>query len=255
VGRPLDGVRVLDLTRVIAGPVCGRVLTSLGADVLCVRAQHLPTIPFLDLDTGFGKRLRLLDLRDADQRAAFLDLVRSADVLVQSYRPGALARLGLGPAELAAVRPGLVYVSVSAYGTTGPWAVRRGFDSLVQLATGLASDGMRAAGAGGPVSLPAQVLDHATGWLAAAGAISALTRRGREGGSWHVRLSLARTARWLDGMGRLDPPAGPAGPEPDVSDLRSEMPSPAGLLSYIRPPGTIGGWMPRWDSPPPFAAG
>jgi hypothetical protein len=252
VERPLTGVRVLDLTRVIAGPVCGRVLTSLGADVLCVRAPHLPTVPLLDIDTGFGKRLRLLDLREADERAAFVDLVRSVDVVVQSYRPGALERLGLGADDLAAMRPGLVHVSISAYGTTGPWAGRRGFDSLVQLATGLAHEGMLAARADRPVPLPAQVLDHATGWLAAAGVITALTRRAREGGSWRVSLSLARASQYLDEIGRTDPPTR-VGSELAVGEFLAEMRSPAGMLRYVRPPGTIGGRRPAWDAPGPFA--
>jgi crotonobetainyl-CoA:carnitine CoA-transferase CaiB-like acyl-CoA transferase len=181
-GRPLAGVRVLDLTRVIAGPVAGRVLASWGADVLAVRAPHLPTVPWLDVDTGFGKRLRLLDFRGRGDREVFLELVRRADVVVQSYRPGALDRLGLGPTELAAARPGLGQVSVSAYGATGPWGGRRGFDSVVQLVCGIADAGMRAAGADRPVPLPAQVLDHTAGWLAAAAAIETVRRARRTAG-------------------------------------------------------------------------
>jgi len=253
--RPLAGVRVLDLTRVIAGPVAGRVLSSLGADVLCVRAPHLPTIAWADVDTGFGKRLRLLDLRRADDHAAFLGLVRNADVVLQSYRPGALDRLGLGAADLAAIRPGLGYVSVSAYGSTGPWAGRRGFDSLVQMATGIADAGMRAGGTGRPVPLPAQALDHAAGWLAAAGAIEAVRAARRDGASRHARVTLAGVAGRLDGLGRRDPSVALAVPDPgldDVADLLATMRTPAGELSYVRPPGTIGGNAPSWDSPTPF---
>ncbi|HEX2805415.1 MAG TPA: CoA transferase [Kineosporiaceae bacterium] len=253
--RPLAGVRVLDLTRVIAGPVCGRVLSSLGADVLCVRAPHLPTMPWADIDTGFGKRLRWLDLRDAADREAFFGLVRGADLVVQSYRPGALDRLGLGPADLAAVRPGLGHVSVSAYGDTGPWAGRRGFDSLVQMVTGIADAGMRAAGADRPVPLPAQALDHAAGWLAAAASIDAVRRARADGGSWTAQVTLAGVARWLQSLGRLEPAVGLAAPDPgpaDVADLKATMWTPAGELSYVRPPGTIGGVAPSWESPTPF---
>jgi crotonobetainyl-CoA:carnitine CoA-transferase CaiB-like acyl-CoA transferase len=253
--RPLTGVRVLDLTRVIAGPVCGRVLSCLGAQVLCVRAPHLPTMAWIDVDTGFGKRLRWLDLRRTEDREVFVDLVRHADVVVQSYRPGALDRLGLGPAELAAIRPGLGHVSISAYGQTGPWAGRRGFDSLVQMVTGIADAGMRAAGADHPVPLPAQVLDHAAGWLAAAAAIDAIRRARSEGGSWRAQVTLAGVARWLDSLGRLDPAVGLAAPDPgpeDVADLMATMWTPAGELSYVRPPGTLGGLPLSWDSPTPF---
>jgi hypothetical protein len=254
-GRPLAGLRVLDLTRVIAGPVAGRVLTSWGADVLAVRAPHLPTHGWLDLDTGFGKRLRLLDLRTADDRDAFLDLVRRADVVLQSYRPGALDRLGLGAAELAAVRPGLGYVSVSAYGDTGPWAGRRGFDSLVQLVTGLADEGMRAAGVDRPVPLPAQALDHGAGWLAAAAAVETVRRARRDGGSWQADVTLAGVAHRLAGLGRVDATAAGAVPEPtldDVADLLASMRTPAGELRHVRPPGTVDEVAPMWESPTPF---
>jgi len=254
-GRPLTGLRVLDLTRMIAGPVAGRVLTSWGADVLAVRAPHLPTVPWLDLDNGFGKRWRLLDLRAAGDRDAFLALVRRADAVVQSYRPGALDRWGLGAADLAAVRPGLGHVSVSAYGDTGPWAARRGFDSLVQLVTGLADTAMRITGADQPVPLPGQVLDHAAGWLAAAGVVETVRRARRDGGSWRADVTLAGVAGWLDGLGRVDAATVAATPDPgldDVADLLTGMHTPAGPLRYVRPPGTIAGTAPLWESPSPF---
>jgi crotonobetainyl-CoA:carnitine CoA-transferase CaiB-like acyl-CoA transferase len=242
--RPLAGVRVLDLTRVIAGPVAGRTLAGYGADVLRVGADHLSLVPALVVDTGFGKRFTHLDLRTGAGRAALRDLVRDADVLLQAYRPGALDALGFGPRECAALRPGLVYVSISAWGRAGPWRQRRGFDSLVQLATGIAwSD------SGRPVPLPAQTLDHGTGWLAAMAAAEGLRRRHTVGGSWHARLSLARTARWLDGLGRS--PAGAAAGEPAYpADLVSRMDSDFGVLDYVRPPGALDGYPPRWETPP-----
>lgn len=230
-GHPTNGhdrLRVLDLTRVIAGPVAGRALAALGADVLRVGADHLALVPPLVVDTGFGKRFTHLDLRTAPGRAALLALVRDADVLIQAYRPGALDRLGLGPADLAVHNPRLAYVSISAWGHTGPWATRRGFDSLVQLATGIAFPLVP-----GELTnpLPAQVLDHATGWFAAAAALDAVRRHRADGGAWHARLSLARTALWLDGLDRVA-----ADPEPDPAPYLSTMDSPFGTLTYVRPP-------------------
>jgi crotonobetainyl-CoA:carnitine CoA-transferase CaiB-like acyl-CoA transferase len=249
--RPLTGVRVLDLTRIIAGPNAGRVLAGYGADVTMVRSPLLPTIRGLDLDLNFGKALRYLDLRGDAGRAAFLDLVRDADIVLQSYRPGALAGLGLGPAELAAVKPNLVHVSISAYGSDGPWGGRRGFDSLVQMAVGIAEEGMRAAGSERPVPLPAQVLDHGAGWLAAAGAVEAL----RRGGGLAVDVSLAGVGRALDALGRLDPAVGLAVADPalsDVEDLLQRTPSAAGTLTHVRFPGSVAGATLGWSGPPPL---
>ncbi|GAA3098950.1 CoA transferase [Streptosporangium carneum] len=244
-GRPLDGVRVLDLTRVIAGPVATRTLAAHGAKVLGVGADHLPEIPGLMIGTAFGKRSCHLDLRTREGAAALRDLVAGADVLVQSYRPGALEALGFGPRELAGIRPGIVCVDISAYGSHGPWAGRRGFDSLVQMVCGMAHEGGNGLR---PRPLPAQVLDHATGYLAAFGAMAALLRRSAEGGSWRVELSLARTALWLDSLGRVD---GGDTPEPEVADLLGEMDSRFGRLTYVRPPGTVDGASPYWAGPPP----
>lgn len=199
--RPLSGVRVLDLTRVIAGPVAARTLAAYGAEVLRVGAAHLPEVPGLVVETAFGKRSCHVDLRSEAGRDRLRELVRGADVVIQAYRPGALQARGFGPDDLAALRPGVVCVDVSAYGSRGPWASRRGFDSLVQMASGIAhenGDGLR------PAPLPAQALDHGTGYLAAFCAVAALIRRAAEGGSWHVEVSLARTAAWLDDLGRID---------------------------------------------------
>ncbi|GAA3833620.1 hypothetical protein GCM10022226_63720 [Sphaerisporangium flaviroseum] len=243
--RPLAGVRVLDLTRVIAGPVATRTLAAYGAEVLRVGAAHLPEVPGLVISTAFGKRSCELDLRTEEGAAAFTRLVAGADVVVQSYRPGALAALGFGPPELAAIRPGIVCVDISAYGSRGPWAERRGFDSLVQMVCGIAHEG---GGGERPVPLPAQVLDHATGWLAALGVIAGLLRREAEGGSWHAQVALARTALWVDGLGRLE--AMGQG-EPEVDDLLEQMGSSFGNLTYVRAPGRIDDARPYWPSPPP----
>jgi crotonobetainyl-CoA:carnitine CoA-transferase CaiB-like acyl-CoA transferase len=161
--RPLDGVRVLDLSRVIAAPVAARTLAQHGADVLAVSAAHLPNIEPLVIDTGRGKRSTRLDLRTAQGRETLLGLAREADVFLQAYRPGALASQGFSPEELCALRPGLVYVTLSAYSHAGPWKERRGFDSLVQSATGIAWEEGRAAGQPGPGKFPCQAHPHATG--------------------------------------------------------------------------------------------
>ena len=201
--RPLAGLRVLDLSRVIAGPVAGRTLAAHGADVLLISGPGLPAIPWLTIDTGRGKLTGFADLKSEQGREALRGLLAEADIFSQGYRPSALAALGFSPRDAARLNPGIVYVSLSAYGHAGPWAERRGFDSLVQTATGFNQAEGQAAGVDGPKELPAQMLDHATGYLMAFGAMMAKARQAREGGSWHVQVSLARTGRWLWNLGRV----------------------------------------------------
>ena len=201
--RPLAGVRVLDLSRVIAGPVAGRTLAAHGADVMLISGPDLPAIPWLTIDTGRGKLTSFAELRSEQGQSALRDLLAEADIFSQGYRPRALAGLGFSPEDAARINPGIVYVSLSAYGHAGPWAERRGFDSLVQTATGFNHAEGQAAGVEGPKELPAQMLDHATGYLMAFGAMMARARQAREGGSWHVRVSLAQTGRWLWNLGRV----------------------------------------------------
>jgi crotonobetainyl-CoA:carnitine CoA-transferase CaiB-like acyl-CoA transferase len=234
--RPLEGIRVADLTRVIAGPVCGRTLAAHGADVMRITGPHLPGLPELDMDTGRGKLSAALDLRAAEERERLAALVREAHVFVQGYRPGAIARLGFSPEACAEMRPGIVAVSLSAYGHAGPWSMRRGFDSLVQTACGINHAEAEAAGIpAGPKELPAQALDHAAGYLMAFGAMMALARKAKEGGSWHVRVSLAQTAHWLMGLGRVADGFDCADPKfADIADLTEEMDTPAGRLTYVR---------------------
>src|SRR6267143_420331 len=195
--RPLAGVRVLDLSRVIAGPVAGRTLAVHGADVLLISGPDLPSIAWLTIDNGRGK------LKSEQGRSSLRDLLAQADIFSQGYRPRALASLGFSPEDAADINPGIVYVSLSAYGHAGPWAERRGFDSLVQTATGFNHAEGQAASVDGPKELPAQMLDHATGYLMAFGAMMAKARQSHEGGSWHVRVSLARTGQWLWNLGRV----------------------------------------------------
>jgi crotonobetainyl-CoA:carnitine CoA-transferase CaiB-like acyl-CoA transferase len=201
--RPLSGVRVLDLSRVIAAPVAGRTLAVHGADVLLVYGPNLPAINWLTIDTGRGKLSTFIELKSEQGRAQLRELLAQADIFSQGYRPQAIAALGFSPEEAARLSPGIVYVTLSAYGHAGPWAGRRGFDSLVQTSTGFNHAEGVAAGVEGPKELPAQMLDHATGYLMAFGAMMAKARQAREGGSWHVRVSLAQTARWLWNLGRV----------------------------------------------------
>jgi crotonobetainyl-CoA:carnitine CoA-transferase CaiB-like acyl-CoA transferase len=249
--RPLSGLRVLDLTRVIAGPVGGRTLAAHGAEVLHITAPHLPAFEQLVLDVNRGKRAAHLDLRQESDRAALRGLITGTDVFVQGYRPGAVAAHGFAPAALAKLRPGIVYVSLSAYGEVGPWAARRGFDSLVQTASGFNHAEAEAAGlADAPKVLPCQALDHASGFLIAFGALAALLRRAEQGGSWLVRVSLAGTGRWLRGLGRL--PHGLAAPAPaeaEIEALLEESASGFGRLRAIRHGGRIEGAPPRYALP------
>ncbi|MEH2610120.1 CoA transferase [Bradyrhizobium sp. AZCC 1693] len=201
--RPLVGLRVLDLSRVIAGPVAGRTLAAHGADVLLISGPDLPAIPWLTIDTGRGKLTSFIELKNEQGRATLRDLLAEADIFSQSYRPRAIASLGFSPKDAARIKPGIIYVTLSAYGYAGPWAERRGFDSLVQTATGFNHAEGQAAGVDGPKELPAQMLDHATGYFMAFGAMMAKARQAREGGSWHVQVSLAQTGRWLWNLGRV----------------------------------------------------
>jgi len=201
--RPLAGLRVLDLSRVIAGPVAGRTLAVHGADVLLISGPDLPAIPWLTIDTGRGKLTSFVELKSEQGRGSLRDLLAQADIFSQGYRPKSIAALGFSPEDAAKINPGIVYVSLSAYGHAGPWAERRGFDSLVQTSTGFNHAEGQAAGVDGPKELPAQMLDHASGYLMAFGAMMAKARQSREGGSWHVRVSLAQTGRWLWNLGRV----------------------------------------------------
>src|SRR6266498_3750172 len=203
--RPLNGIRVLDLTRVLAGPTCARTLAEHGADVLKITAKHLPNLGYQEYDTGHGKLSAHLDLREPKDVETLRGLVREADVFSQGYRPGTLGTRGLSPEALAKLRPGIVFVSLCAFGHVGPWASRRGFDTVVQAVSGITSrQGELFPGAEpGPQFYPVSAIDYLTGYLMAFGALVALARRAREGGSWLVRISLAQTGRWLVGRGQV----------------------------------------------------
>jgi crotonobetainyl-CoA:carnitine CoA-transferase CaiB-like acyl-CoA transferase len=250
--RPLAGLRVADLTRVIAGPVCGRTLAAHGADVMRITAPHLPGLAELDTDTGRGKLSAALDLRADEDRERLAALLRETHIFVQGYRPGGLAKLGFSPEACAEIRPGIVAVTLSAYGHAGPWAARHGFDSLVQTASGLNHAEAEAAGTlPRPKELPAQALDHASGYLMAFGAMMALARKAREGGSWHVRVSLAQAGHWFAGLGRLE--NGFAGPDPksaDIAELLQETDTPFGRLTFVRHAAQLSETPAFWARPP-----
>ncbi|WP_373604940.1 CoA transferase, partial [Comamonas sp. B-9] len=199
--RPLAGLRVLDLTRILAGPVAARSLAAQGADVLMLNGPALPNIEAI-ADMSRGKRSALLDLKTPAGQGAMAALLGKAHVLLQGYRPGALDALGLDPQSAARLRPGIVYASLSAYGRSGPWADRRGFDSLVQTVCGINWAEGQAFGSAGLRALPLQILDYSAGFLLAFGIQAALYRQATQGGSWHVQVSLARVAQWLQSMGQ-----------------------------------------------------
>ncbi|THC55482.1 carnitine dehydratase [Streptomyces sp. A1499] len=247
VSVPVQGVRVLDLTRVIAGPVATRTLALLGADVLRVDAPRLPEDADAHADTGMGKRSTLLDLAHPGDRHDFESLLGRADVVVTGYRPGALDRHGPAADALLARSPGLVVAQLCAWGWSGPWAERRGFDSLVQAGTGIAA--IEATDDGRPGVLPAQALDHGTGYLLAAAVLRALSDRQATGGGRHVRLSLAGTASWL----RHGVNTAPAHGESDLYDAGSwltETDSPYGRLRHARPPVRYEGAPANWGHGP-----
>jgi hypothetical protein len=240
---PYSGVRVLDLTRVIAGPVGTRFLAAYGADVLRIDPPGFAEVPALLPETTAGKRTAALDLRAADDRAAFESLVVGADVLVSGLRADALARLGYDDAALAALNPALIVASLDAYGWDGPWRDRRGFDSLVQMSSGIAAAGAAATGADHPVPLPVQALDHACGYLMAAAVGRALTRRGAESAVSRIRLSLVATANLLWSLPR---PAGqPPMPKPGDFPL-TDASTAWGPARRVPLPGAIAGLDPQW---------
>jgi hypothetical protein len=245
--RPLAGIKVLDLTRILAGPVATRFLAGLGADVLRLDPPGWDE-PSVAPDVTLGKRCARLDLHRAEDRRVFEALLAEADVLVHGYRPGALEGLGYGEAQRRALNPGLVDVSLCAYGWSGPWAGRRGFDSLVQMSSGIAEAGMRWKQAAQPVPLPVQALDHATGYLMAAAALRGLIARQRDGEAVTARLSLARTAALLVGAG--DGPAGPAFTGLHDQDYGAEIEDTAwGPAQRLRSPVLLGDDPLRWELP------
>lgn len=248
--RPLAGIHVLDLTRVIAGPMGGRTLAEHGAEVMRISASHLPSVPHLVIDMGHGKRSAQLDLRNDEDANQLRALVQKTDVFSQSYRPQTLASRGFSPEALAALRPGIVCATLSAYGHQGPWRHKRGFDTLVQSVSGFVHDETTG---DTPQHMPAQALDYVSGYLLAFGTMIALARRAREGGSYLVRVSLCQTGHWIYGLGRLgDGIDGKQHPDlhfEDIQDLLIESETPFGRLRHVAPAVRLSETPPRWTRP------
>ncbi len=248
--RPLSGIRALDLTRILAGPVAARTLAEHGADVLMVTAPHLPQTPEHVRDTSHGKRSCYLDLTQPAEAAKLKDLVRGADVFSQGYRPGALAARGFGPEELARQRPGIVYLTISCYGSGGPFAERAGWEQVAQTVTGIcaANDG----GSGKPALIHAAACDWITGYLGAYGVLLALARRAKEGGSYHVRVSLCQSGMFIQRQGRGVLDRSLSGlTRPETEALQIEAGSPYGPMRFLKPVVQMSQTPARWVRPTP----
>lgn len=255
--QPLAGIRVLDLTRILAGPVAGRTLAELGADVLMVTAPHLPQTPEHVRDTSHGKRSCFLDLRQADDARRMRALIAEADVLVDGYRPGRLAALGFDDATLRRLRPDLVHVSVSCFGAGGPWADRAGWEQVAQAVTGVCETQGRALGAGQPRLVFAPVCDYTTGYLAAYGTLLALARRAGTGGGYRVQTALAAAAMLVQRQGMVEGFAAAPG-RLDEDTLRPWLVQETSVYGELRTLGPALGLSetpPRWQRPTPGLGG
>jgi crotonobetainyl-CoA:carnitine CoA-transferase CaiB-like acyl-CoA transferase len=272
--RPLSGIRCLDLTRILAGPTASRTLAEHGADVLKIGAEHLPNIPMFAVDTGYGKRSAFLDLRRPADNDKCWELVEQADVFCQSYRLGAIASHGFDPENVVARRPGIVYVSMNCYGPVGPWAGRRGWEQLGQTVTGLAleegqlvlpppnKDELKRLGRfarsrqvlpGQPRLLPGAITDYVTGYLLAFGAMVALERRAREGGSYVVRSSLTQAGMCVQRMGRANIEEAKEQsimlPLEDLKKISIEEDTAFGHIQHLAPVVEMSETPPHWELP------
>jgi crotonobetainyl-CoA:carnitine CoA-transferase CaiB-like acyl-CoA transferase len=253
--RPLAGIRVVDMTRVLAGPTCARTLAEHGAEVMKISAEHLPNLGYQELDTGLGKLSTYLDLRDPSKVDTLRELIRDADVFSQGYRPGTLGSRGLSPEELSALRPGLVYVSLCAFGHTGPFASRRGFDTVIQAVSGIAARQADVVPAKmpGPQFYPCSAIDYCTGYLMATGAMIALKRRAEQGGSWLIRISLAQVGKWIVDLGEVPAAALSAVPAEfspeELNRWSMDTDTPSGRLRHLKPVVQLSETAPFWARP------
>lgn len=250
--RPLDGIRVLDLTRILAGPIAARTLAEHGAEVLMVTKDGLPQIPEHVVDTSHGKRSSYLDLKSPDGAARLRELAKTADVFSQGYRPGILTGLGFGPEQLAELRPGIVYCSISCFGADGPFSHRAGWEQVAQTVTGMChgQDPEQ------PRLAPAAACDYTTGYLAAYGVLLALTRRAREGGSYHVRVSLCQSGMFIQRQGNVAYDAPDMNLSPAELDEIMIVSEPAsGPLRHLGPVLRLSETPPRWVRPTPVLGG
>ncbi len=254
--RPLSGIRALDLTRILAGPIAARTLAEHGAEVLMITAERLPQIPEHVMDTSHGKRSTFLDLSNSDDSARLKSLVKSADVFSQGYRPGMIAKHGFAPEDLAAIRPGIIYSSVSCYGADGPFSHRGGWEQVAQTMTGILHEGSIAERPNGPALLPAAACDYTTGYLAAYGILLALARRAKVGGSYHVRVSLCQSGMFVYRQGMVE--FGAYGMGPSTAELdawRIESKPKSGPLRHLAPILQLSETRPHWTRPTPVLGG
>ena len=253
-GRPLSGIRVLDLTRILAGPVCARTLAEHGAEVLMVTAERLPQIAEHVMDTSHGKRSCFLDLGNAQDAEQLRALAKEADVFSQGYRPGMIGQLGFGPEQVAALRPGIVYTTISCYGADGPFSHRGGWEQVAQTVTGICHDNHPQR----PHLLPAAACDYTTGYLAAYGVMLALARRAVEGGSYHVRVSLCQSGMFIQRQGMLAQAPAPGqdltGAELDQIRIETK-PGHLGPLRHLGPILRMSETPARWIRPTPRLGG
>jgi crotonobetainyl-CoA:carnitine CoA-transferase CaiB-like acyl-CoA transferase len=246
--RPLSGIKVLDLTRILAGPIAARTLAEYGADVLMVTAEHLPQVPEHVKDTSHGKRSCFLNLHHAEDLATIKKLICNADVFSQGYRPGIMDKLGLSPEQLAKERPGIIYLSISCYGAGGPFSNRGGWEQIGQSATGICLDNDDER----PKLLPASACDYTTGYNGAYGVLLALARRAREGGSYHVRVSLCRSGMYIYKQGKVDysdPDMGLT--DAELNSIMIESRGGHGALKHLGPVLRMSETKPYWDKPSP----
>ena len=246
--RPFEGVRVLSFTHAVAGPTVGRTLAEQGAEVLCATRPNDYEHEFIYAEANVGSRSAYIDLDTQSGQNRAAALLSDAHVVVDNHRLGSLARRGLEPRRLAEQHPGLVFVSVNCYGSTGPWAGRGGFDMNASAASGL----MTIEGSAAEPRLPVTSLinDYITGYMGALGASAGLVRRAKEGGSWHVTVSLTRSAMWCASLGLVDP----AGAGSD-GEHRLHEPSPYdgssafGVVHMLAPPVRFSHTPPAWSDP------
>ena len=252
--RPLDGVRALDLTRILAGPIAGRTLAEHGADVLMVTAPHLPQVEEHVRDTSHGKRSCFLDFEISKQAEIFRDLVATADVVIDGYRPGALTKKGFGREQLFDLCPGLVHLSVSCFGSGGPFKGRAGWEQIAQAVTGICHTHGEAVGAGQPQLVTAPMCDYLTGYMGAIGVMLALARRAKEGGSYEVKVSLCQSAMFIQRQGLLDEfesaPGSLTSAELEKLYVKTNT-SNHGQMLTLGPVLKMSETTPRWASPTP----
>ena len=254
--RPLSGIKVLDLTRILAGPIAARTLAEHGADVLMVTAENLPQVHAYVADTSHGKRSCFIDIKKNGGTRELKNLVIGADIFSQGYRPGAMEKLGFGPEELSEIRPGLIYLSINCYGFDGVFSDRGGWEQIAQIMTGLTTQEAGIAKMSSPSLLPVAANDYITGYLGAYGALLALARRAKEGGSYHVRVSLCQTAMMIYRNGTI-----PNGLAPkdlslrEIEDLSIVSKTRLGEVKHLAPVLGLSETPPFWEMPTPTLGG